>query len=191
MAKTAFSTEQLKQAVDPEPVERVCDTILETADSTSDDLNKLSQAIVYHRFIRFQITDSAQGELKPPEVTATEQRGGRSDQVVLLASMLLSKGITCRILKASTFNKSVYTLEVLVDNESETQAVGVDAKQEYRFKESNQREGLYWTPADPQLCPRPGKLGDLKEEDLITKKSENGRRLYEWRNSEDSVTICP
>lgn len=191
MAKTAFSTEQLKQAVDTESVERICDTILDTADSTSDDLNKLSQAIVYHRFIRFQITDSAQGELKAPEATGSEKEGGRLDQIVLLASMLLSKGISCRILQVSNAKYTIHTLEVLVENESETQAVGVDAQQEYRFKESNRREGLYWTPADPQLCSRPGKLGDLEEEELITKKSDDGRRFYEWRNSEESLILRP
>lgn len=183
------SIKDIQQAVDPEAVDNVCDNILSIAYPPGQDPSFSVQALAYHRFIRFQIEDIEQENLQSPETTMSQMQGGHLDQIILLASMCASKEISCQVLETYSSEDRRYTLEVLVDNESEVQEIGVDARTRYSLRESKEIEGRYWTPADPSICNRPGDLEPLEQRDLIQKKTENSTNLYEWNQYSDRYRL--
>lgn len=189
MIERRFTMEQVRDAVDPQPMETTAETLLKLHQKEHyEEFSLASKASVIHRFNRFQISDTPQKTLKGPVTTFKDRKGGSIDQIILLVSMYLNEGISCRILKASNNQESWYTLEVLVD-EANTKENGVPASDSYELRESMDHEEMYWTPADPMLCNHPGDLETLEEKNLIEKQGREGRKFYSWKNLSDRY-IC-
>lgn len=146
-----------------------------------EKMSKQSISILLHWYVKQGIDDWDQGRLKGPEKTSRDSGGGQVDQVVLLANLLGAGDISYRILKVSNGHEEWHTLEVLVENESENQTVGVDAEKDYRFRQSSDHKEMYWRPCDPTHCRRAGRIDGLEEKDLIEKKKDGDRKHYEWK----------
>ncbi|WP_276273655.1 hypothetical protein [Haloarcula litorea] len=156
-----------------------------------EETTKQSIALVLHWYVKRAIDETEQRRLKGPGKTNRDQQGGHVDRVILLANLLGAGEIPYRILKVSNNQEQLYTLEALVENESEVQAVGVDAKQDYRFRESEKQSEMYWRPADPSHCRRAGRIEGLEEKNLIEKKTDGERRYYDWVEISDLCTVRP
>jgi len=179
MVGRQFRMKQIQETVKPEVAEKAAEEVLRPAYPQAKEPVLQSQALAFHRFIRFQIDDVEQETLKSPEITLRDGEGGVVDQIVLLASMYVSKGISCRVLRVTNEYQVRHTLEVLVQNETDVKAIGFNAEQHYPFRESRRRDGWYWTPADPRLCSRTGDLETLEKEELIEKKSKGNKKYYD------------
>ena len=189
MTSRQHCIKHIQKTVEPEAAEEAAKNVLRTGYSQGQEPALQSQALAFHRFIRFQIDDVEQATLKSPEITLRDGEGGLVDQIVLLASMCVSRGISCRVLRVSNTQEVRHTLEVLVRNETDVQAIGVDAEQHYPFRESRRRDQWYWTPADPRLCRRTGDLETLEEKELIEKKSDGDKKYYDWVEISDRYSI--
>lgn len=189
MINRRFRMKQIQETVEPEAVEEAVEESLRPAYPEDKEPVLQSQALIFHRFIRFNIDDVEQETLKSPEITLRDREGGLVDQIVLLASMCVSKGISCRILRVSNTREVRHTLEVLVRNETDVQVIGVDAEQHYPFRESKRRDRWFWTPADPRICRRTGDLETLEEKELIEKKSDGDEKYYDWVEISDRYSI--
>lgn len=188
MSYRQYWMKHIRETVEPKAVEDVCEDLL---DGGGDRLTKQSISILLHRYVRDNITQTDQNVLKSPEITIEDREGGHLDRIVLLTSMFQNSGLVARILKISNQRNTWYTSEVLVENESEIQSIGVDAEKDYRFRESTEKPGMFWRPADPELCSRAGKIEGLEDRDLIEKKSDGVRRYYDWVQISDRCAIRP
>lgn len=176
---------RVQEAVDPEVAEDPSIDHLSVGEAEKKSLNV--QALAIHKFVRSEIESVPQRHLQEPEATLEKGRGGPIDQVILLASICIGNQISNQIILVG----GRLTVEVLVENEADTQAVGVDAREQYCLRECSFESEMYWTPADPELCSRPGDLDELQEMNLIEKKSECKRNFYTWLSQRDQYRFSP
>jgi hypothetical protein len=189
MPEPEYRIKRIQEHVEPESAETVAESVLRLGYPPGQEPVLQSQALAFHRYVRLHISDIDQGKLKNPCETLEDTEGGLIDQIVLLASMCVSKGISCRIFRANNESDARYTLEVLVKNENDVEALAIDAEQQYRLRESNRRDGWYWTPADPVICKSTGDLDELEQRKFTEKKTKGNTKYYDWITTSNQYTI--
>jgi hypothetical protein len=189
MTEPEYRIKSIQEHVEPESADTVAESVLRLGYPPGQEPVLQSQALAFHRYVRLHISDIDQSNLKNPRETLKDMEGGLIDQIVLLASMCVSRGISCRIFRTSNDSDSRYTLEVLVENDNDVESLAIDAENQYKLRESKRRDGWYWTPADPMICESTGDLDELVQRKFIEKKTEGDTKYYDWISTSNQYTI--